>query len=370
MKRYLSLAAMAVASLTIVACGGGSPEQVTEQAGQVTGQDDTKAEDDDSGLDLSHVSVGVVVNESGINDQSFNQAAWEGLVFLRDETNMSITNIESVTDAAIAPNLDMMLDSNLDLIWAVGFRAEDALFQAATLNPEQMYGIIDVDYGDDILDNIIGVMFRDNESSFLAGYLAARTSETGTIGFVGGMEGQVIGRFEYGFRAGAAYAASKHDLDINVLVQYIGNFSDDAAGRAIATTMYTNGADIIMTAAGSAGQGVIDTAIDMNRLVIGVDRDQSNLAPNNMLTSVIKFVGQAISDVSIRFALGENVGGETLHFGIAEGGVGLAPFEGSTEALVDRQVFEDTMQLKENITDGDIIVPQDSATFEEFKASL
>lgn len=370
MLKVLSVAAMALSSLTIVACGNNN--NVNEPATSTAEAQDERTNESNSELfaDLSHFYVGMVTDTGGVNDQSFNQSAWEGLDRLRVDTMANISNIESTTEASIGPNLDIMLDSNKDVIWGTGFATAGAVLQAATINPQQTYGIIDYDFGADTPDNIVCVTFRDHESSFLAGYMAARTSQTGQIGFIGGMEGEVIDRFEYGFRAGAEYAAATHGFDIQVDVQYVGNFSDDAAGRAIATTMYTNGADIIFHAAGGAGQGVIDTAIDMDLYVIGVDRDQSNLAPNHMITSVMKFVGEVMYDSSFRIANGENLGGQTLHYGLSEGGVGLVPYEGSTAKLVDKEIYDDTMIIQQSIIDEEINVPANEEEFMQFIEAL
>jgi len=380
MKRFLSLFAILATSLTVVACGGNdqqaqAPAQNQPQTPAASNQAALPPVTDnvtvaDSNVDLSDFAIGMITDQGGINDQSFNQSAWEGLQRLQASTGAGISNMESANEAAIGPNLDMMIDLDKDIIWTIGFLTEVPLSQAAAINPQQMYGIIDFDFGADTPNNIINVVFRENEASFLAGYMAARTSETGQIGFIGGMQGLVIDRFEFGFRAGAEYAAAVHGFDIDVAVQYVGNFFDDAAARAIATTMYANGADIIFAAAGGAGQGVIDTAIDMNRFVIGVDRDQRDLAPNNMITSVMKFVGEAIYDVSQRVANLENLGGTTLVYGLAEEGVGLTPFDGGTAELVEREVFDATMEVSDRIINGEVSVPANEAEFNDFMNTL
>ena len=371
MKRFLSLFAVLATSFAISACGGGGGND-TAPATQVPTPTYTPSYTPltDESQSLAHFAVGMVTDQGGINDQSFNQSAWEGLQRLHANSAAVISNMESATEAAVGPNLDMMIDLNKDLIWTVGFLTAAPLLQAATINPSQLYGIIDYDFGDDTPYNIINVIFRDNESSFLAGYLAARTSETGVIGFVGGMQVPVIDRFEFGFRAGAEYAAAAHGFDIEILGQHVGNFFDDAAARAIATTMFANDADIIFAAAGGAGQGVIDTAIDMNRFVIGVDRDQRDLAPNNMITSVMKFVGEAMYDVTRRVESLENLGGQTLVYGLAENGVGLTPFDGSTAELVEREIYDATMETAQRVISGEITVPQNEEEFNEFLNTL
>ena len=315
-------------------------------------------------------AAGLVTDLSGVNDQSFNQSAWTGLQRLQSNIGANISYLESMTNADIGPNLDRMLDQNKDIIWAVSFLAADDIASQAMINPDQIYGIVDYNFGDDIAPNVVAVEFRDNENTFLAGYMAAVHSESKIIGFIGGMDIPVIERFEAGFVAGAEYAAANHGFEVEVLVQYIGDFSDTAIARGIATTMYTGGADVVFAAAGGAGQGLIDTAIEMDRYVIGVDMDQSHLAPEHMITSTLKLVGDTMYDVSRRLSEGESVGGQNINVGIVEGGVGISPFEGSTAALVDRAIFDSTMAASDRIANGTLIVPSDRVELAEFIANL
>ena len=336
MKKFLALAVVAVASFALTACDNNSGAGTN---------------------DAADFAAAIVTDISGVNDQSFNQSAWTGLQRLNASTGADISYLESMTDAEIGPNLDRFLDENKDIIWAISFLAAGDIETQARLNPEQIYGIVDYHFGDDILPNVVAVSFRDNENSFLAGYMAALHSESKIIGFIGGMEIPVIEGFESGFVAGAHYAASKHGFDVEVMVQYIGDFSNTATARGIATTMFTNGADVAFAAAGGAGQGLIDTAIEMDRYVIGVDMDQQHLAPNHMITSTLKLVGDVMYDICMSMINGDSVGGQNVNVGIAEGGVGITGFEGSTAALVDRAVFDSTMEVSDQIANGTINVP-------------
>lgn len=207
-------------------------------------------------------SAGMVTDQSGVNDQSFNQSSWDGLLRLQQDIGADVSYLESATPADKEPNMDRMYDQGKDIIWVIGFLGAEPVSQAAMLNPNQAYGIVDYNFGDDIQDNVVAVEFFDNEASFLAGYLAARHSDTGVIGFMGGMDIPVIHRFEAGFSAGAAYANYIHGLDVEVLIQYIGDFHSSAIARGISTSMFASGADVLYAAAGTAGQGAIDAAID------------------------------------------------------------------------------------------------------------
>jgi basic membrane protein A len=265
--------------------------------------------------------------------------------------------------------MDIFLDMGKDIIWVIGWPGADALVQQSMQNPDQVYGIIDY-YFEDIASNVVAVDFMDNEATFLAGYLAARQTDTGTVGFIGGMDIFVIERFETGFLAGVEYANHAHGLDVEVLVQYIGDWDDTIAARAISMTMHASGADVLYAAAGAAGQGTIDFAIENDLYVIGVDIDQFHLAPNHMIFSTLKNVGAAMYDVSLRLSRGENVGGQNLVYDLAQGAVGISAFEGSTAQLVNRAYHDSAMALAARVISGEINVPVVRGDLADFIASL
>ncbi len=132
----------------------------------------------------------------------------------------------------------------------IGFKLSDALMEAATANPDTKYAIIDFAY-EDTPDNVVGVVFKAEQPSFLVGYIAGKMTETNKVGFIGGIAGDVIwGGFDYGFQAGVQYAAKELGKEIEILNQYAESFSDATKGKAIATNMYQQGADIVFHAAG------------------------------------------------------------------------------------------------------------------------
>ncbi|MCL2592243.1 MAG: BMP family ABC transporter substrate-binding protein [Defluviitaleaceae bacterium] len=319
----------------------------------------------------SDFSVAMIADVGGINDQSFNQSAWEGLQQLRPYGH-TVNFLEATNASDYIPHISQFVDQDKDLIWGVGFRMGDAIADSARINPDHNFAIVDFSYGDDTLPNVTGVMFKAQEPSFLVGFMAGMETESNIVGFIGGIRGNIIDQFEFGFRAGVEYAARERGVNIEVLVEYADSFADVAAGRAIATVMYTNGADIVFHAAGSVGLGVIEAAVDHDRRVIGVDQDQSHLAPNNVMSSALKLVGEAMYDISLRLAAGENIGGQTLTYGIAEGGVGIPPRTpgSSTALLVSEANFNRTMEIQERILTGDIVVPENEAGFNAFVAGL
>ncbi len=306
------------------------------------------------------IKIALVTDVGGVNDQSFNQSAWEGLSRAQKDLGIKASYIESKQDADYMPNLETLYDSKNDLIWGIGFKMADRVLEAAKQNPNQKYAIIDFSYGDKTPSNVIGVLFKEQEASFLVGYIAGKMSKTGKIGFVGGMDVPVIHRFQYGFDAGVLYANPK----AKIYEQYAESFTDAAKGKAIANQMYKNGADIVFHAAGGVGDGVIEAAKEKNLWAIGVDRDQSDLAPNNVLTSAMKRVDNAIYDVAKKMKNGEFDGGKTLTYGLKDGGVDIAP---TTKKHVPQSILDEVSKIKADIISGKITTPSSKDAFNKWK---
>jgi basic membrane protein A len=304
-------------------------------------------------------AVGMVTDVGGINDQSFNQSAWEGLQKAGTDLTIKVSYKESKQDADYAPNLETMLDAKNNLIWGIGYMMADAVKAAATKNPKQMYAIIDQDYGKDTPVNVVGVTFKAEQSSFLVGYIAGKMTKTGKVGFVGGMTGPLIAAFQFGYEAGVKQANPK----VKIMSQYAESFSDAAKGKAIATQMYQSGCDIVYHAAGGVGNGVIEAAKEKNKYAIGVDRDQNYLAPDNVITSAMKRVDNGVYNVVKQLKDGTLKGGTTITYGLAEGGVDIAP---TSNKLVPQAILDEVAKLKQAVIDGKVTVPVDEAGYKAY----
>lgn len=310
-------------------------------------------------------SVAMITDTAGVNDQSFNQSAWEGLQVFSEDTGAEVNYLESKQASDYVTNLERLGDNDFNLIWSVGFDTADALLEVAEDNEDISYAIVDNSY-EETPDNVTGVVFKAEESSFLVGYVAGLSTGTDHVGFVGGIENTVIQGFMYGYEAGVAYAAKELGKEIQVDVQYAESFADAAKGKAIASKMFSDGADIVYQAAGGTGTGVIEAAKEAGKFAIGVDRDQAYLAEDNVLTSALKKVGSAMQIVSKGFMDGENYGGQTLVFGLAEDCVGI-PEENPN---MSDEVYDATMAVKDVILEGKITPPATAEAYEEFLASL
>mgnify|MGYP002084219492 CR=1 FL=1 len=314
----------------------------------------------------SDLKVAMVTDVGGVNDQSFNQSAWEGLQQAEKDLGVKASYQESHQDADFVPNLETLVDAENDMIWGIGYKLGDAILEAAKKNPDTKYGIVDFAY-EDTPDNVVGVLFKQEQPSFLVGYIAAKMTETGTVGFVGGIEGDIIWAFDYGYQAGVAYANKVNGTDVKVLRQYAESFNDAAKGKAIANSMYQQGADIVYHAAGGVGDGVIEAAKEQDKWAIGVDRDQNYMAPDNVLTSAMKRVDQGMYLVVEDLVNGKFPGGQTIVLGLKEGAVDIAP---TSDKHVPKDILDEVDGLKKDIIDEKIVVPVNEETFNEYLKTL
>lgn len=367
MKRKLLALSLVLALVLSFALTGCKPtEKAPVDDNNITDGDTNTPDDNDT--EATDIKVGMVTDEGGVNDQSFNQSAWEGLEQAQEELGVTVKYQESHQEADYAPNFETLLDADHDLIWGIGYKLADAALAAAEANPDTKYGIIDSAYGDDTPENMVGVLFKAEQPSFLVGYIAGKMTETNKIGFVGGIEGEVIGSFDYGFQAGVQYAAKELGKEITVLSQYADSFSDAAKGKSIATNMYQQGMDIVFHAAGGVGDGVIEAAKEQDKWVIGVDRDQSDMAPEHVLTSAMKRVDIGVYNIVKALKDGNFPGGTTVTYGLADNGaVDIAP---TSDKHVPADILEKVEEIKQEIINGNIDVPADQKTYESFVEGL
>ena len=183
------------------------------------------------------ITVAMITDVAGVNDQSFNQSAWEGLQRAEKELGIEVKYLESKQDSDYATNIETLVDENVDLILGVGMKLADAIKEGAELYPEQNFVLVDKELKD--ASNVKSILFKAEESAYLAGLIAGKTTKTNNVGFIGGMELPVIDTFKYGFMAGVKAA----NPDAKVQSQYANSFTDQAKGKAIANQMYSNGAD-------------------------------------------------------------------------------------------------------------------------------
>ncbi|MCD6434798.1 MAG: BMP family ABC transporter substrate-binding protein [Clostridiales bacterium] len=308
------------------------------------------------------ITVGLVTDIGGIDDKSFNQGTWEGMVEFAKDFNLAEEQykyIQSESDADYLPNLATFSDEEMDLIVAPGFLFFDSMTEVAELYPDQKYLLID-----SVVDatNVASAVFAEHEGSFLVGVAAAlKAQDAGkdTVAFLGGMDFALIQKFEAGFEAGV-WAV---DPDMTVLVDYAGAFNDAQKGQTIASKFYDQGAYVIYHAAGGTGNGVIKEAKDRVQngedvWVIGVDKDQYSDGiyedgKSVILTSMMKRVDVAAYTVCEDVLNGE-FSGDILVFSLANGGVSI-PAENPN--LKDEWVTT-IKEFSDKVVSGEISVPE------------
>ncbi len=298
--------------------------------------------------------MAMVTNQSGLGDQAFNDATWAGFELAEKELGITKKVLESREQAQYVPNLSALADQKVDLVVGVGFMIKDAVNEVAELYPDVNFGLVD---GTVDAPNVASLLFKENQGAFLMGAIAAKMSKTGIVGFVGGMSTPITNKFEAGYRAGVMTT----DPKARVLVSYAGTFADPAKGEEMAIPQYDQGADVIFQVAGGTGIGVINAAKKKNKYVIGVDKDQNYLAPDHVISSMIKRLDIAVFE-AIKMVKSGNFKGGQYRYGIAEGGIDIAP---TTNKNVPQDIIDFVNKLKGMIKDGKINPPE---TLEELKS--
>ncbi|QMU99164.1 BMP family ABC transporter substrate-binding protein [Borrelia sp. A-FGy1] len=296
------------------------------------------------------------------DDKSFNESAWRGAKKLGEDFDMEVVLKESTSNSYLA-DIEALKDNGSNFIWLIGYKLSNVSIGVALENPEVRYAIIDPAYEDDVVlpKNLAAITFRTEEAAFLVGYIAAKTSKTRKIGFLGGIDGLIVNSFRYGYEAGAKYA----NKDINIRSGYIGSFSDTKTGRSMASKMYSDGIDVIYHAAGLGGLGAIEVAKEMGEgyYIIGVDQDQSFLAPDNIITSSIKDIGQVVHILTAHYLKTNTFeGGRVLSYGLKEGFVSFV----KNPKMIPFKLEQELDDISDKIINGEIIVPSNEKEYKDF----
>lgn len=333
-----------------------SSEEATEAKTEEASSEEASSEEEtEEDIDGTGFKIGMVTDVGGVNDGSFNQSAWEGLQRAGEAFGCEVKYIESKGDADYVPNIESFLDEDYDLIVCVGYMMADAVRDAAELYPDQKFAIID-DASNADLDNVTCMMFEQEQASYLVGLAAGYTTESNIVGFVTGAANETMNSFGYGYCAGVLDA----NPDATILQYNANNFGDASGGKTAVNTMVTKGADVVFHAAGGTGIGVIDGCKENKIWAIGVDSDQSPLAPETILTSALKRVDNACYDATKKTILGTLEGGVET-YDLAAGGVDIAP----TTDNLSKDVLEKIEDAKKDIIAGDLVVPKNQEEFEE-----
>jgi basic membrane protein A len=304
-----------------------------------------------SEADKDKVHVGIVFDIGGKDDRSFNASAWEGVKRAAKDFPIVLRDVEPGDPTSVEPAIRAFAERNYDLVIGVGFEQMPVVERVARDYPSVNFVIID---GVIDLPNVASLVFKEHQGSYLVGMIAAMTSKSGTIGFIGGMDIPLIHKFETGYEEGARAA----NPNIRVIANYVGvtpaAWNNPGQGKELAIAQIGKGADVIFTAAGNSGLGAFDAAEQNNKFVIGVDSNQNWVKPGFVLTSMVKRIDNAVYQivkdrVANQFKNGVHV------YGLENEGVGYA-VDHFNEKLLPPEVIQKVEAAKQEIMSGKIQV--------------
>lgn len=268
-------------------------------------------------------AVAIAYALGGKGDMTYNDAASRGVVALR-KAGLKVQEFEPATLDDYARGLDLLSTAGPSLLFCIGYLYEDPVNRVAPKYPHIKYVVLD---GSVSATNVWSIKFNATEGSFLAGAVAAQLTKTKKVAFVGGSNIPIINEFLSGYTEGIHFLQP----DVEVLALYVGSggtaFTDPVRGREVALTALSQGADVFYHAAGSSGNGVIEAAKEKGAIAIGVDVDQSGLAPGTVVTSMLKNFDVAMLYMVERSRDAQLGAGSSLVLGLAENAVSLAPME-------------------------------------------
>jgi basic membrane protein A len=328
------LSFLGVAVLLVAGCGGG-------------GNKSSSSTSSESG---SKLKIGLVTDIGGLNDRGFNHLSYVGLQRAQSELGIQQRVFQAHSTQEYVPNLSTFARQGYDLTIGVGFTEATAIDTAATTFPNSKFAIVDVDQTEEPHKpkNLLGLLFREQETGYLVGYLAGleekRRPGPDVIGSVGGQKQPPVDRFIAGYQAGAKAA----DPGIKLLNAYSEDFSDQAKCKQVALNQIEQGAGVIFQVAGGCGLGALDAAKEKGVWGIGVDADQSFLGPH-ILTSAVKRVDTAVF-LAIKSVVDGTFKGGNMTFGLKQNGVGI----GKISPKVPQAEVAKVNQIRADIISGKI----------------
>lgn len=309
--------------------------------------------------DPSRVRVGIVFDIGGKDDRSFNAAAYEGVLRAEKELGVVLRDVEPGNPTSIEPAMRAFAERGYDLVVGVGFAQAPIMELVAKDYPNVNFAIVD---GVSQLPNVASLVFKEHQGSYLVGMIAARTSKTGVLGFLGGMDIGLIHRFAKGYEEGAQSV----NPNIRVIQNFVGvtdgAWNNPGKGKEIALAQIGKGADVIFTAAGNSGLGAFDAVEQAGkgadgraeRFVIGVDSNQNMVKPGFVLTSMVKRVDNAVYDI-VNDVKNKRFQGGIHVFGLDKDGVAFS-LDQYNQSLINPSILQDVEVARQKIIRGEIQV--------------
>ena len=299
----------------------------------------------------AEIKPAVVYDLGGRADKSFNEAAYNGAEKFKADAGIDYRDFEIQNDSQREQALRNFARRGYNPVVAIGFSHANAMEKVAAEFPDTQFAIIDMVVD---LPNVRSVLFKEHEGSYLVGMMAAMASQTGKVGFVGGMDIPLIRKFACGYVQGVKAADANAEIYQNMTGTTGAAWTDPVKGGELAKSQFDRGADVVYHAAGSTGLGVLQAAADEGKLGIGVDSNQNHLHPGSVLTSMTKGVDVAVYD-AFDDAMNDSWSSGITVLGLAEGGVGWSLDENNA-ALVSAEMKAAVEEAQAKIISGEIQV--------------
>jgi len=305
-----------------------------------------------SAVAQADIKPAVVYDLGGKFDKSFNEGVWNGIQKFQNETGIEVMEFEVTNEAQREQAMRRMAERGATVILGVGFGQADAIATVSAEFPQTQFSIIDVSWLSG--DNLRQYAFKEHEGSYLVGVAAAKASQSGKVGFVGGMDIPLISRFACGYKGGVKSVNGNADVFENMTGTTPSAWNDPAKGAELTRSQIDRGADVVYHAAGGTGAGVIQAAADAGKLAIGVDSNQNGMAPGSVLTSMLKRVDVAAYNTFIDAYNGNFTSGVNI-LGVAEGGVDWA-LDDNNASLITADIKDAVEAARADILSGKVTV--------------
>jgi len=298
------------------------------------------------------LKVGLVLDKGGKDDKSFNASAFLGATEAKQKFGFQLKVLECSSDSALTPSIRTFAQHGYNLIIGIGFVQQSPIEEVAKQFPKTHFLLVDAPSD---LPNVRSVIFNEHEGSYLVGTIAALSSKTGTVGFIGGMDIPLIRRFEWGYRAGVKSISPQAKM----ITHFVGTSSDawrnPSKAKELALVQFSKNADVSFCAAGASCSGVFDAAEEMKRFAIGVDSNQNWVKPGFVLTSMVKGVNLAVfqaieSEINGSFQAGR------FSMGLADGAISFSVDE-YNRSILTPTVEKKANEIRSQIIKGQIRVP-------------
>ena len=303
--------------------------------------------------DTAPLRVTMMYPSDCVGSAAYCDAFHIGVKAAEKEFGITLTEVNgNENDPVATETLLREAAQNSELVLTAGYQMGDVLARVAPEFPDVQFAIFDV-----VLDipNVASVNYKSNEGSFLVGAIAALKSESGKIGYIGGVDVPLLREFEAGYVAGIQTINPDAEISVEYISEDVTGFGQPDRARELALAQYESGVDVIYVAAGGSGQGVLEAAQEQQKFIIWVDSNGNHLAPGIVLTSMTKEISASIGRI-IREAAESNFMAGVRYFGLEDGGVSYAVDE-HNQSLFSDDIIMSVESLKAKIIAGEIVVP-------------